>query len=214
MSADDFAKIYNNVTTTTNLYTYGRVNINTAGVDVLTALFMGATNIGQDTATAAAQALVAYRQQNPSTLNSIAWISPALDQNYSSIITALAAHDWITTRSFQFTADIAALGPFGRGWTDAVKFIFDISDGTPKIIYRQDLSRLGWALREKGPRNVGRTITRNEQHFENQFSQKNCKRLNNFALTDFGRQQSRRRRAAPHEWLAAIVAIVFRHAHA
>jgi hypothetical protein len=29
-----------------------------------------------------------------------------------------------------------------------VKFIFDTSDGTPKIIYRQDLSRLGWALGE------------------------------------------------------------------
>jgi len=61
MSADDFAKIYNNVTTTTNLYTYGRVNINTAGVDVLTALFMGATNIDQSTAMAAAQSLISYR---------------------------------------------------------------------------------------------------------------------------------------------------------
>jgi hypothetical protein len=30
-----------------------------------------------------------------------------------------------------------------------VKFVFDTSDGTPKIIYRQDLSRLGWALGEK-----------------------------------------------------------------
>jgi hypothetical protein len=27
--------------------------------------------------------------------------------------------------------------------------MFDTSDGTPKIIYRQDLSRLGWALGEK-----------------------------------------------------------------
>jgi DNA uptake protein ComE-like DNA-binding protein len=38
MNADDFAKIYNVVTTTTNAYTYGRVNINTASADVLTAL--------------------------------------------------------------------------------------------------------------------------------------------------------------------------------
>jgi DNA uptake protein ComE-like DNA-binding protein len=148
MSADDFAKIYNNVTTTTNLYTYGRVNINTADEAVLTALFMGSTNIDQDTATAAAQALVAYRQQNPSSLNSIAWIASALGSNYPSILTALAAHDWTTTKSFQFTADIAAVGPFGRGYR-RVKFIFDITDGTPKILYRQDLSRLGWALGEK-----------------------------------------------------------------
>jgi hypothetical protein len=51
-------------------------------------------------------------------------------------------------KSFQFTADIAAVGPFGRGYR-RVKFIFDTSDGTPKIIYRQDLSRLGWALGDK-----------------------------------------------------------------
>ena len=147
MAADDFAKIYNNVTTTTNLYTYGRLNVNTAGADVLTALFMGATNIDQNTAMAAAQSLISYRQQNPTMLTSPAWIVSALGQN-SNIPGALATHDWITTKSFQFTADIAAVGPFGRGYR-RVKFIFDISDGTPKIIYRQDLSRLGWALGEK-----------------------------------------------------------------
>ena len=50
----------------------------------------------------------------------------------------------ITTQSYQFTADIAALGPYGRGYR-RVKFIFDTSDGTPKIVYRQDLtqSRVG-----------------------------------------------------------------------
>jgi hypothetical protein len=57
----------------------------------------------------------------------------------------LAKYDWWTTRSYQFTADIAAVGPFGRGYR-RVKFIFDVSDGSPKILYRQDLSRLGWAL--------------------------------------------------------------------
>jgi hypothetical protein len=30
-----------------------------------------------------------------------------------------------------------------------VKFIFDISDGIPKILHRQDLSRLGWALGDR-----------------------------------------------------------------
>jgi hypothetical protein len=59
-----------------------------------------------------------------------------------------ANRDYITTQSFQFAADIAAVGPFGRGYR-RVKFIFDVSDGIPKIIYRQDLSRLGWALGEK-----------------------------------------------------------------
>jgi type II secretory pathway component PulK len=148
MTADDFGKIYYSITTTTNLYTYGRVNVDTAGVDVLTALFMGASaNVDQGTATGAAQTLVAYRQQNPDSLNSPAWIVTALGQN-NSLLGVLAAHDWITTRSFQYTADIAAVGAMGRGYR-RVKFVFDITDGTPKIIYRQDLSRLGWAIGEK-----------------------------------------------------------------
>ena len=146
MSADDIAKICNVVTTTTNLYTYGRVNINTAGEAVLTSLLMGA-NIDQDTADGAAQSLISYRQQNPTALTSPAWFVTALGQN-NSVVTALVKHDWITTKSFQYTADIAAVGPFGRGYR-RVKFIFDITDGTPKIIYRQDLSRLGWALGDK-----------------------------------------------------------------
>jgi hypothetical protein len=79
----------------------------------------------------------------------VAWLIDALG-NTSPVVQALAQArgDYITTRSFQFTADIAAVGPFGRGYR-RVKFVFDTSDGTPKIIYRQDLSRLGWALGEK-----------------------------------------------------------------
>ena len=60
----------------------------------------------------------------------------------------MATHDWWTTHSYQFSADIAAVGPFGRGYR-RMKFIFDVSDGSPKILYRQDLSRLGWALGDK-----------------------------------------------------------------
>jgi hypothetical protein len=55
------------------------------------------------------------------------------------------AAPYITVHSYQFTADIAAVGHFGRGY-QRVKFIFDTSEGTPKIRYRQDLSHLGWAL--------------------------------------------------------------------
>jgi len=146
MSESDFAKIYNNVTTSTNTYLYGRVNVNTAGGDVLTALFMG-LNVDQMTASGAAQTLITYREQNAGNLNSIWWIMDALGNN-SSVIKALARGDYVTTKSFQFTADIAAVGPFGRGYR-RVKFIFDTSEGAPIILYRQDLSRLGWALGDK-----------------------------------------------------------------
>ncbi len=146
MSDSDFAKVYNDATTSTNSYIRGRVNVNTADADVLTALFEG-LNIDEETASGAAQSLIAYREQNPENLNSIMWLVDALGSN-NSVITALQRHDWVTIRSFQFTADIAAVGPYGRGYR-RVKFIFDTSDGPPIILYRQDLSRLGWALGEK-----------------------------------------------------------------
>jgi type II secretory pathway component PulK len=149
MSSDDFAKLYANVTTSTNAYLRNRVNVNSACAEVLTALIIGAMGDNPDVSTAesAAQTLVAYRQQNLGNLGSVAWIIDALGTS-SSAVTALARGDYVTTRSYQFTADIAAVGAHGRGYR-RVRFVFDISDGAPKILYRQDLSRLGWALGEK-----------------------------------------------------------------
>jgi DNA uptake protein ComE-like DNA-binding protein len=143
MSSADFVKIYDEVTTSTSTYIRGRLNVNTASADVLTALLVGA-GLDQNTASGTAQALINYRQQNPSNLTSIAWVVDALG-NTGPAVRALARDDYLTTRSYQFTADIAAVGPFGRGYR-RVKFVFDTSNGTPQIIYRQDLSGLGWAL--------------------------------------------------------------------
>jgi hypothetical protein len=151
LSAEDFEKIASNLAVTTNQFSYGRVNINTASENVLIALFMGA-NVDESTASSAAETLINYRADNPDKIGSLDWMPTALG-NRSSVVTAMASHDWITTKSFQFTADIAAVGPLGRGYR-RVKFIFDITDGYPKIIYRQDLSRLGWALGSKAQTDV------------------------------------------------------------
>jgi len=150
MSSDDFAKVYANVTTSTNTYIRGRVNIDTANTTVLTALFWGVglnRGVDQSTAETAAEAVLNYREQNPDSLNSVAWLVDALGTS-SPVITALQAGDYITARSYQFSADIAALGPYGRGYR-RVKFVFDTSNGSPQIIYRQDLSSLSWALGDK-----------------------------------------------------------------
>jgi hypothetical protein len=146
MTEQQFVQIYNSITVTNEHYSRGRLNINTASAPVLTALFEG-IGIDQNTASGAAQSLVTYRQQNPNNLTSVAWIVDALGRS-STAIQALRRRDYITTHSFQFTADIAATGAFGRGYR-RVKFVFDISEGMPQIIYRQDLSRLGWALGSK-----------------------------------------------------------------
>ena len=136
MTADEFAQIARDITIRTSAYTPGRVNVNTAGAAVLACL------PGMDAA--AAQQLVAYRQANAGRLTSVAWLAEALSGNRSAL-QALAAEDRVTTQSYQFTADIAAVGPHVRGYR-RVKFVFDLSDGAPRVVYRQDLSRLGWAL--------------------------------------------------------------------
>jgi len=141
MTADDFAKIADALTTvtTTNAYIEGRININTASDEVLASL------PGISDTPDLAQTLITYRQSNPDKLGSIAWIVDALGQNNSSALSALQTNDCITVRSYQFTADIATLGPNGRGY-HRTRFIFDTADGSPKIVYRQDLTHLGWAL--------------------------------------------------------------------
>ncbi len=139
MTADEFAQIANDITVTNGAYIDGRINVNTASATVLASLS------GLDSNPQLAQTLVTYRQSNPDKLGSIAWIVDALGENNSSVLEALKLTDCITAQSYQISADVAALGPNGRGYR-RIRFVFDTSDGTPKIIYRQDLTHLGWAL--------------------------------------------------------------------
>ncbi len=139
MTADEFAKIANALTVTNGAYINGRINVNTASATVLEALPGLNSNPGLG------QTLVTYRQTNPDKLASIAWVVEALGESNSAVLDALEATDCITTQTFQVSADVAALGPNGRGYR-RIRFVFDTSDGTPKIIFRQDLTHLGWAL--------------------------------------------------------------------
>jgi type II secretory pathway component PulK len=141
MTSDEFARICNDITitATNNAYIEGRVNINTANANVLAGL------PGLSSDANLAQTLITYRQSNPDKLGSIAWVVDALGSSNSSALDALQAVDAITAQSFQFTADIAAVGPRGRGYRRE-RIVFDTCTGTPRIVYRQDLTGLGWAL--------------------------------------------------------------------
>lgn len=132
LTQDEFAKVADQLTTTNGTYVEGLININTARKEVLACL----PGIGVERA----PAVIAYRQTNPDKLNTVAWLAEAIEANY-----AVLAGPYITVHSYQFTADVAAVGEYGRGFR-RVKFVFDTSDGTPKIIFRQDLTHLGWAL--------------------------------------------------------------------
>jgi len=137
MTVDEFGLIGTNLTTASGTYIRGRVNVNTASPMVLACL-------PGMTADLALQ-LASYRESNPARLTSVAWVAEALGQNNATALQSLAAGDYITTQSYQFTADVAALGPHGRGYR-RVRFVFDLSNGSPALLYRQDLTHLGWAL--------------------------------------------------------------------
>ena len=132
ISAEDFAKVEDQIR---NPSLDGLVNVNTASAAVLACLFAGA---GADTNNAVS--LVAYRQSQAYPLTSLAWVKDVLDAQ-----TARRVGPYLTGKSYQFTADIAAVGHFGRGYR-RVKYIFDTSDSAPKVLYRQELTHMGWAL--------------------------------------------------------------------
>jgi type II secretory pathway component PulK len=137
MTEQEFAQIANQITTSTNTFIQGRININTASPAVLACIPGLSNNV---------QTIVSYRQGNSGNLTTVAWLIDALNLSGNSA-TQLAQQigDQITTKSYQFMADVAALGPNGHGYR-RVRFIFDTSSGTPQIIYRRDLTHLGWAL--------------------------------------------------------------------
>jgi type II secretory pathway component PulK len=122
-----------------NPQTNGLINVNTATATVLSCI----PGIGVNSA----PQVLSFRQSNPTRLTSIAWIKDAMSLTAGSPLIAQIG-PYITSRSFQFTADIAAVGRNGRGYR-RVQFVFDCSSGVPLIVYRQDLTHLGWALGKK-----------------------------------------------------------------
>lgn len=129
MTAEEFALIEDQLR---NPSLAGQVNVNTASEAVLTCV----PGIGYDLA----KTLVTQRRLQPVPLNSCAWVKNVLDRN-----AIRAAGPFLTGKSYQVSADIAAVGHYGRGYK-RVKFIFDTSNGTPRVIFRQDLTHMGWAL--------------------------------------------------------------------
>lgn len=134
MSDAEWLLVHTNVTaaTATNGVQAGLININTASVNVLACI----PGIGLDYA----QSLVQYREAHPTDITSFAWVSQVLPAgNFRQ------AGPYITDQSYQFSADIAAVGPHGRGYCRE-KYVYDMSTGTPRVVYRQDLTAFGWAL--------------------------------------------------------------------
>jgi hypothetical protein len=112
----------------------GLINIDTASATVLGCIPGISSNI--------APQVLNYRQSNPPQTPSITWLVTALQNNRAELE---AAGPYITPFSFQYAADVVAVGHNNRGFR-RVRFVFDCSSGTPLIVYRQDLTYLGWPL--------------------------------------------------------------------
>ncbi|HOE12485.1 MAG TPA: helix-hairpin-helix domain-containing protein [bacterium] len=108
------------------------INVNTACEEVLSCI----PGIGSS----CASALVAYRLGHTKNLHSVAWVAQVLDED-----AAIQAGPYLTTHTYQFSADVAAVGQYGRGCR-RIYYVLDISDGQAKAVYRRDRTDLGWAL--------------------------------------------------------------------
>ncbi len=133
LSAEEWSQLRDEITTSNGSTVRGRINVNTAGETVLACI----PGIGPDNASA----LVAYRLANPDAARgSFAWLTQVLGRG-----DIIRAGPYITDRSYQFTADVVAVGPSGRGYC-RTRTVFDMTRSTPRIVHHQDLSGYGWAL--------------------------------------------------------------------
>ncbi len=132
LTADEWSQIRGEITTSNGATIQGLINVNTASETVLACI----PGIGFENAAA----IVAYRLANPDLQGSFFWLTEVLPP-----LSLIRAGQYLTDRSYQFSADVAAVGISGRGYCRE-KTVFDLIQGTPRIVYHQDLTAYGWAL--------------------------------------------------------------------
>lgn len=130
LSAQDFDKLSPYLMASSQAQPRSWINVNTASETVL-ARAIGATKASE---------LVSARLSRTQQTSDITWLKEALGKE-----SAEAMAEFLTVSSYQASADIAAVGRHGRGYRRA-RLVIDNTTGTPRIIYRRNLSHLGWAL--------------------------------------------------------------------
>jgi type II secretory pathway component PulK len=128
----EFEQIADRLTTTDEEQLVGLVNVNTASREVLLCL---PQLVDSDV-----DAILAKRESSDTNLDSIAWIAETLDREKA---VAIGGH--ITTRSFQYSADIVAVAGDGRAYK-RYRAVLDTRNGTARIVYWKSLTHLGWPL--------------------------------------------------------------------
>jgi type II secretory pathway component PulK len=131
LTIEEFKQLADRLTTSEEETLPGLVNVNTASKEVLLCL-PGLEETDVD-------ALLSYRESHDD-LDSVAWVANVLARQK-----ATAIGNYITVRSFQYSADIICLSGNGRAYK-RYKAVFDTQGGAPQIVYWKSLTRFGWPL--------------------------------------------------------------------
>jgi type II secretory pathway component PulK len=131
MKADEFSQIADRLTTPDKDILTGLVNVNTAPKAVLLCL--------PGLEDSDVEAMLSRRSSGKG-LDSVAWVTEVLSQEK-----AVAVGSYITTRSFQYSADIVAIAGNGRAYK-RYRAVFDTRGDEPQLVYWKSLTHLGWPL--------------------------------------------------------------------
>ncbi len=132
LTSEEFQAVADRITAQDGKPAEGLVNINTASAEALLCL--------PTLEEADASALVAGRSDDETDPGSIAWVVDVLPQEK-----AVAIGSYITVRSYQFSADIVSASGDGRAFRRC-RIVVDAGASPPRLLYRQDLTPLGWPL--------------------------------------------------------------------
>lgn len=135
LTPEEFATIADQLTAATGgAVRPGLINVNTAPREVLACL--------PGLEDADVQALVTARSGSETDTSNLAWVATALGP-----VKASAIGCYVTVRTFLFSADIVSVSGDGRAFRRC-RIVVDAQKAPPRVLYRQDLTRLGWPLDE------------------------------------------------------------------
>jgi DNA uptake protein ComE-like DNA-binding protein len=118
-------------TTTTTTQT-GLVNVGTAPKEVLLCL--------PGLEDSDVSALLSKRAASGTDLTSTLWVFETLSRDK-----AVGIRSYITAKTYQFSADIVSIAASGRAFRRC-RVVIDSRTSPPVVVYRQDLTHLGWPL--------------------------------------------------------------------
>jgi len=132
LTVDEFQALADEITTGGDQMLRGLINVNTAPRKVLLCLpGLEETDVS---------ALISGRAGDNVTRSNIAWVAEALPQEK-----AVAVAGYLTAKSYQFSADIVSVAGTGRAFRRC-RIVVDARSSPPRVVYRQDLTPLGWPL--------------------------------------------------------------------